>query len=105
MARQGTGLWKSQRQRGDLVALSAATYSLNDLQRAQRADLVNPALLKLVQDPDLQKLKRRPWEAEMRELEAQIDADVRKLVAEFYNLWKDPVGKFTGHPLLQAQGF
>ena len=70
--------------------ISAATYSLNDLQRAQRTDLVTLALLKLVQIPDLEKIQGRPWESkEMKELEVQVDADVRKIVTEFYNQWKD----------------
>ncbi len=56
--------------------INDATYSLSDLQRAHRTDLVTPALLKLVQRPDLAKLQGRSWEAkEMRELELQIDAD------------------------------
>ena len=38
--------------------ISATTYSLNDLQRAQRTDLATPALLKLVQSPDLERLLR-----------------------------------------------
>ncbi len=68
--------------------ISAATYSLSDLQRAQRTYLVTLAFLKLVQSPDLGMLRGRPWEAkEMRE--AQIDADVRKTVTEFYTHWKD----------------
>ncbi len=70
--------------------ISAATYSLSDLQRAQRTDLVPLALLKLVQSPDSEKLQGRSWESkEMRELEVQVDADVRKIVTEFYNQWKD----------------
>ena len=69
---------------------NAATFSLSDLQRAQRTDLVTLALLKLVQSPGLETLQGRPWEAkEIRELEVQIDADVRKIVTEYYNQWKN----------------
>ena len=37
--------------------IGAAAYSLSDLQRAQRTDLVSLAILKLVQSPDLEKLQ------------------------------------------------
>ncbi len=43
-----------------------------------------------MQSPELEKLLGRPWEAnELRKLEAQLDADVRKIVTETYNQWKD----------------
>ena len=66
--------------------VNAATYSVVDLSRAQRTDLVTAAIRKCMQEGQLKGTphKMKPSEGEQN----QLDADVRKIVKDFYNHWK-----------------
>ncbi len=66
--------------------INAATYTLNDLNRAQRTDLVTLALRRLVEARGEKKLEDNSW-TDSRDLEDQLEADVRKLVTVFHKQW------------------
>ncbi len=79
-------------QEGDLEMIpavklvNAATYSVADLSRAQRTDLVTAAIRKCMQEGQLRGTphKTKPSGSE----ENQLDADVGKIIRDFYNYWK-----------------
>ena len=66
--------------------VNAATYSVADLSRAQRTDLVGAAVKKRMQEGQLKGTfhKVMPNENE----ENKLDADKRKIVNDFCNHWK-----------------
>ncbi len=65
--------------------VNAAAYAVNNLKRGQQTDLVTLAKRRLVESPDLDKLAGNPWESkDLRELEHQFDANLRKLVTDFW---------------------